>query len=55
MGFNPIRVPSVRINGKREPVCRTCVETLNAKRKLVGAEPWPIPPDAYEPVDENEI
>lgn len=55
MQFNPIRVPSVRIDGKREPVCKTCIEELNAKRKLVGAEPWPVHPDAYEPVDENEI
>lgn len=55
MKFNPIHVPSVRVNGKREPVCKKCVEELNEKRKLVGAEPWPIHPEAYEAADENEL
>lgn len=32
-GYNPIRVPSVRVNGVREPVCRECIERANPLRK----------------------
>lgn len=30
--FNPDRVPSVRVNGSREPVCLGCVEAANPER-----------------------
>jgi hypothetical protein len=53
--FNPVRVPSIRVNGVREPVCRNCIEEANPKRVALGLEPFIIQPDAYDPVDENEL
>lgn len=53
---NPSLVPSVRVkdgqldpNGTREPLCRECVEKINAHRVSVGLEPFAIHPEAYEP------
>jgi len=54
-GFNPSWVPSVFVNGKREPVCRDCVERANPLRVENGLEPIRIHPEAYEPADENEV
>lgn len=46
--FNPEKVPSTRaITGTREPVCRSCMDALNAKREAAGLPPFPILPDAY--------
>ncbi len=53
--YNPIKVPSVRINGVKEPLCRGCVEEWNARKVAAGYEPQPIPDDAYEPVDERRL
>lgn len=53
--FNPNLVPSVHINGIREPVCRECVDTANPIRIARGLEPFTYHPDAYEPADENSI
>lgn len=54
--FNPIRVPSVRDErGVRQPICRACIEYVNQERKKIGKEPFTIPPDAYEPVREEEL
>lgn len=55
MAFNPNRVPSIRIKGVREPVCRRCIELANPQRKALGLEEFVIHPDAYEPADENEL
>lgn len=52
-GFNPHKVPSVRVNGLREPICRACVEQANPKRIANGLEPIVIEPDAYEAVEEH--
>ncbi len=52
---NPKRVPSIRVDGKREPVCRTCIERINPQRIEKGLEPFTIHPDAYSPEDENEV
>jgi hypothetical protein len=52
---NPLRVPSVVVNGVREPLCRRCVEWANVERKARGLSTWKIFPDAYEPVDEREV
>ena len=46
--FNAHLVPSVRVKGHREPLCQTCVEAVNRKRVSLGAEPFRIPPGAYE-------
>jgi hypothetical protein len=46
--FNPDLVPSVRVNGVKEPICKTCVEWANPKRVEKGLEPIKILPGAYE-------
>jgi hypothetical protein len=48
--FNPNRVPSIRVNGVREPVCQSCIERSNRIR--AAANP-PLPlieilPGAYD-------
>jgi hypothetical protein len=53
--YNPLRVPSIRINGVREPICRTCVERVNPQRIKNGLEPIVPAPDAYDPIDESEL
>ena len=53
--FNPMRVPSVRINGSKEPLCRDCVERANPLRVAHGLPPIVIMPDAYEACDEGEL
>jgi hypothetical protein len=53
--FNPLLVPSVRVNGVREPICRACVEQANPVREAKGLEPITILPGAYDPVDEEEL
>jgi hypothetical protein len=30
--YNPVRVPSIRVNGNREPICQTCVDRVNPQR-----------------------
>lgn len=53
--FNPVKVPSVRVNGVKEPVCERCFDRLNEVRKEAGMEPWQRHADAYEPADEHEL
>lgn len=47
--YNPNRVPSIRINGEREAVCRECVEMANSRRTKLGHELISVHPDAYDP------
>jgi hypothetical protein len=47
--FNADRVPSIPIDGVREPICEDCMAMINAKRKEKGLEPFAILPGAYEP------
>ena len=49
--FNPHKVPSYQ--GK--PICRSCIKTANVKRKELGNPQWPVPENAYEPIDEYEL
>jgi Fe-S-cluster-containing dehydrogenase component len=53
--FNPHRVPSVRVNGVREPICRVCVERANPLRVAKGLEPIIIFEDSYRPMPEEEL
>lgn len=46
--FNPNRVPSVTVGGKKEPICRNCVDRANPLRVKNGLEPIVPAPDAYE-------
>ncbi|HEY7233883.1 MAG TPA: hypothetical protein VH539_07015 [Gemmatimonadaceae bacterium] len=55
-GFNPLRVPSLVINGTREPVCASCYERLRDVQRTNGLPVWPDPlPDAYDPVSAEEL
>jgi hypothetical protein len=62
-GYNPHRVPSIRVNadrqpdpqGEREPVCRTCIETANRSREAHGLPLLAIPEGAYEGFPEEEL
>lgn len=53
--YNPVRVPSIPINGSREPICATCVERVNPLRIANGLEPIVPLPDAYEACHESEL
>jgi hypothetical protein len=53
--FNPLRVPSIRVNGEKEPVCRECIIAANPMRKKNGLAEFEIHPDAYEPANENDL
>ena len=47
--FNADWVPSVMVQGTREPICRDCVARVNPIRAQKGLDPIRIHPDAYEP------
>lgn len=51
IGFNPHKVPSLVINGIREPLCENCANRWN---ELHPESARPIQPGAYEPLNENE-
>jgi Fe-S-cluster-containing dehydrogenase component len=53
--YNPHKVPSIRVHGKREPLCRTCATQINENRKKANMPECPIPDDAYEPLPESEL
>jgi hypothetical protein len=53
--YNPVRVPSVRINGNRQPICQNCVDVVNPKRIANGLDPIVPYPDAYVACDEGEL
>lgn len=47
--FNAEHVPSVVVDGVREPICRDCIARANMLRQEQGQDPIWIYPDAYEP------
>lgn len=52
IAFNPSCVPSIRVNGVREPLCQTCHARWNEiHRTSQGLEPVAIHPEAFEPED----
>jgi hypothetical protein len=53
--FNPVRVPSIRIEGTLQPICAGCVARVNPMRVANGLEPIVPHPDAYEPCEEGEL
>jgi transposase-like protein len=54
--FNPHKVPSIRIKGEKEPICKDCHSIINEKRKEAGVPLWPDPlPGAYEAFPEEEL
>lgn len=52
IGFNPHKVPSLRINGVKEPICESCANRWN---ELHPGQERAILPGAYEPMDEHEL
>lgn len=54
-GFNPHLVPSIRVDGVKQPLCQGCLTGLNEVRKSLGLEPWKALPGAYDPVPEGEL
>jgi len=56
IGFNPNHVPSLRVNGKREPLCPGCHKKWNEIHRVSkGLEPIEAHPDAWEPLPESEL
>jgi len=53
--MNPVRVPSFKVDGVKEPICKPCIEFINEKRIEAGTEPFIIAPDAYEACHEEEL
>jgi hypothetical protein len=54
--FNPLRVPSCSaITGKREPLCRDCVDLVNPHRIANGLSPIVPLPGAYEAAEEGDL
>ena len=52
--YHPLRVPSITIQGTKEPICRDCVERVNPVRIRNGLAPIVLLPGAYDPMDEHE-
>lgn len=52
IGFNPNKVPSLIVDGNREPLCKDCAELWNEMHPEIAR---PIQEGAYEPCDETEI
>lgn len=53
--YNPLRVPSIPIDGVREPICQSCVDMVNPQRVANGLAPIVPHPDAYGSCDEHEL
>lgn len=53
--YNPMRVPSIRIQGEREPICEACVTRVNPMRIKNGLPPIVPLPGAYDACDESEL
>jgi hypothetical protein len=53
--FNPRKVPSLTLNGRREPFCRKCIDEANVVRKEKGLPLFILALGAYEPCDEREL
>jgi hypothetical protein len=48
-GFNADRVPSLTVDGVRQPFCRDCVDAVNPIRIAKGLQPIIPLPGAYDP------
>jgi len=53
--FNPVAVPSLTVNGVKEPICLNCVNRANPVRIANGLDPIVPLPGAYEECDESEL
>ena len=56
INFNPVRVPSIRVNGEKQPLCPACFMQWNQIHRVSqGLEPIPLDPQAYEPEPEENV
>lgn len=56
MTFNPMKVPSITIEGTREPVCAECIVAANKERAKRGVALLADPlPGAYEAAPDYEL
>ncbi len=53
--FNPYLVPSLMIDGIKEPICQDCINQANPRRIANGLEPIVSLPGAYDAIDENKL
>jgi hypothetical protein len=53
--YNPTRVPSLTIDGVKEPFCQNCINRANPVRIANGLPPIIPVTGAYEPCDESEL
>lgn len=53
--FNPNKVPSVRVDGVRRPICQVCVDKANPRRIANGLPPIVPMEGAYEAMPEEEL
>lgn len=51
--FNPDLVPSIMINGFKEPICKNCIKRINPQRIANGLEPIVPLPGAYDGIDDS--
>ena len=54
-GYNPHRVPSIRIDGVRQAICRSCAGIVQDNQRRDGLDVTEIHPEAYEPIHESEL
>ena len=56
ISFNPVYVPSLRVNGVKRELCKSCFDKWNQiHRTSQGLPLIPLHPEAYEPCPESEI
>jgi hypothetical protein len=56
ISFHPHKVPSIRLNGQREPLCVQCFNKWNhVQRVSKGLAPVSLDPEAYGPAREEEL
>lgn len=54
--YNPVRVPSITVNGHKEPICESCFNRWNEiHRTSKGLPPVALQPDAYQACEESEL
>jgi hypothetical protein len=53
--YHPNKVPSIPIEGERQPICQACVDEVNPRRIKNGLPPIKVLPGAYEPADEDDV
>ena len=52
---NPLRVPSLRINGEKEGICKDCFEFRQQYREANDLPRETYAADAYSPVNAEEL